>query len=110
MQQRSATAGEALANLDENCLEPHPDKPNRLCNRPPFHHGDHICRQYTGTNQKEIARWPQRQRLICDSCGEQGVPMPDDFMSLGCQLPNCLLCGAEQREMDELRVGWDESD
>lgn len=46
----------ALANLDENCFEPDPET-GVLCNRPPFHHGDHIRRQSNGTTTKEVARW-----------------------------------------------------
>jgi len=51
-----------------------------------------------------------REMLVCERCDERGVPMPDDFMTPGCQLPNCSLCSAEQSPLDDLRVGWDESD
>lgn len=56
--ERAATVSEALEHLDENCLEPHPDMLNVHCNRPPFHHGDHISRVWKGSYGKEVARWP----------------------------------------------------
>lgn len=61
------SVSEALAHLDENCFEPHPDT-GVLCNRVPFHHGDHVRRQSNGTTTKEVARWPRTSGSL--SCAE----------------------------------------